>query len=241
MRRSAVPPGWTAISPSRCRPADSRRYWGRWRRGRRIGAQRCASYDTSRPGFLDVAAGESVPDHDRIAAESVIDADLRDVNSLLDVRVETDKAGRVGEAKRAGAEVHVIVLGHHRPIVGESELYAAAGHPAPAALVGIEGRQQHVGRRDIVLVVCPRGAALGVDEGPIESNAQPARDGAERVDLGAAGGADRGGDAAGRGRGGADGITRQIGPAACHLDAEHPHADLVVAAELAAGEPSTDI
>src|SRR6516225_7076060 len=109
-------------------------------------------------------------------AESIIDAELHLADALIDI-----DAGRaqhwIIERHSAIAKIQVIIFELNRPILPHCPLNTSAEGPADARLRGAEGKwvddrrirkhTRHGTARDLAVelirVVCPGGAALGID------------------------------------------------------------------------------
>src|SRR5262245_49449714 len=67
-------------------------------------------------------------------AEPIVDPGLDDLHGLPDLLIE--RSGAEDRSALEGdllvAEVHIVVLGHHRPVVPERALEAYADHPSQA-------------------------------------------------------------------------------------------------------------
>src|SRR5258705_866149 len=109
-------------------------------------------------------------------AEAVVEADLHEVDGLLDVILEGDATATRQRLKRLGfpAEIEMVVLGLHRPVVGESVFDTNADHPAPAGRVGRLKRLARDGRAGEETVIGNRCTALCVEQGLPGSDTDPA-------------------------------------------------------------------
>src|SRR5690349_20373417 len=90
-------------------------------------------------GALEVRAcahrDRSVLGDHRRAAEAVVDAELHDMDLLVDVEVlEADERS----PDCLGAEIHVVVFALDRPVLVERELEAGTDHPTPAGLLTLK-------------------------------------------------------------------------------------------------------
>src|SRR5215813_11467455 len=138
-------------------------------------------------GALIDLTSTSIPDSDGGPTPSIVEANLHQVQLLLDAGVEDERLGRIGELQSAGVKVEIVVFDLCRPIVEKRVFDAGAYDPAKPGLVPAErGQQSEVRGRQIVLVVRPGDAALTVDQHAIERDAQSTRDRAHPHDLRAA-------------------------------------------------------
>src|ERR1700716_3059537 len=142
------------------------------------------------PGLLswmERSCGSVFGDHRARPAKAVFQADLHEIYSLADVIREGNAdvaSGLSSQRFGAGTETEVIILGLHRPVIGEGIFDAAADHPARARV--ISQLKWHASRARVESVVCPSAAALDVEQGLVGCDTDTSGDGCERIGPGVA-------------------------------------------------------